>query len=217
MLSGPGFSFDSETVHQYREISDNRRVLRNFATVQRQSTIPGGRRLKKYRGVVSTRAFYPPGRFYFEVYVTYNIIRPLDNINFVFEIGVSRRGDIDNGYYVYDQVHAWSFCAQHCEDHTKVCIWCRHHGRNLAHFPLTSNVTGTTLEKTFGFLLDTDRSQFSVVDVSTERNVFTFQCVDASSGLWPVFGCHWPSKVKLEMKLRSGRDIDSIPEVLQQS
>ncbi|XP_060593856.1 protein PML-like [Ruditapes philippinarum] len=213
-ISCPSFYFDSETVHQYREISDNRRVLRNYSTVQKQGIIPGSRKLKKYRGVLASRAFHVPGKFYFEILITYNIVRPLDNINFVFEVGASRRGDIDHNYYVYDQPNAWSFCGQHCDDHKQVCIWCRHNGYNLAHLPLTPNTPGTTLARTFGFILDADRSKFSIVDVTRKRKLHTFQGVDFSHGLWPVFGCHWPSKVKLEMLLKTGRDIEKVPEFI---
>lgn len=201
-------------MHQYREIGDNRRVLRNYTTVQKKHMTPGGRRLKKYRGVVANRAFHVPGKFYFETVITYNIVRPLDNINFVFEIGISRRGDIDHNYYVYDQPNAWSFCGQHCDDHKQVCVWCRHNGYNLAHVPLTPNTPGTTLARTFGFLLDADRSQFTVMDISRKRKIHTFRDVDFHPGLWPVFGCHWPSKVKLEMVLKSGRDIENVAEVV---
>ncbi|WAR27917.1 TRI56-like protein [Mya arenaria] len=212
---GPHFTYDRDTVHQYREISESDVILRNYSTVQKsQGMVPGGRRLKKYRGVLGNRAFHAPGKFYFEVRIMYNIVRPLDNINFVFEVGVSRRGDVDHNYYIYDQPNAWSFCGQHCDDHKQVCAWCRHHGYNLAHMPLSLNTAGTVLDRKFGFLLDSDRRQLTVFDVTRNRKVHSFTDVDFSSGLWPVFGCHWPSKVKLEMILRTGKDIESIADVV---
>ncbi|XP_052782985.1 uncharacterized protein LOC128219211 [Mya arenaria] len=214
----PHFTYDRDTVHQYREISESDFILRNYSTVQKsQGMVPGGRRLKKYRGVLGNRAFHAPGKFYFEVRIMYNIVRPLDNINFVFEVGVSRRGDVDHNYYIYDQPNAWSFCGQHCDDHKQVCAWCRHHGFNLAHMPLSLNTAGTTLDRKFGFLLDSDRRQLTVFDVTRNRKVHSFTDVDFSSGLWPVFGCHWPSKVKLEMILRTGKDIESIADVVRQA
>lgn len=214
-LLGPKFKYDVDTVHQYREVVENGTVLRNFTSAQRRANQPGGRRLKKYRGVVGTRIFHSPGKYYFELRMVYNIVRPLDNINFVFEIGISRRSGIDHNYYVYDQPFSWSFCGQYCDDHKQVCVWCRHHGYNLAHAPLSSNDTGTTLDRVFGFLLNTDRGKFGVIDVSRDRPLFTFQDVDFSAGLWPVFGCHWPSKVKLEMTLKSGQQIENISETVK--
>jgi hypothetical protein len=62
--------------------------------------------------------------------------------------------------------------------------------------------------------MDADRSQFTVVDVTRKRKFHTFQSVDFNVGLWPVFGCHWPSKVKLEMILKTGRDIENVPEMI---
>ena len=214
LFSGPEFMLDAETVHQYREVSENCRILRNYATVQKQANATG-RRLKKYRGVVATRAFHPPGKYYFEVLITYSLVQPLDNINFVFEIGLCKRGDIDNGYYVYDQKNAWAFCAQHCEEHKQVCVYCRHYGYNIFHAPLSGNKHGTTLERNIGFLLDTDRGHLTIIETSRDRKIFTFQNVEYNAGLWPVFGCHWPSKVKLELKLRTSREIESLPRCIQ--
>ncbi|KAL3848121.1 hypothetical protein ACJMK2_018999 [Sinanodonta woodiana] len=211
----PSFTYDVCSVHQYRELSDNCRTLKNYNTVPKQPGMYGARQLKKYRGVVGIRSFEPPGKYYFEVQVSFNIIKSLDNINFVYEIGLSRRSEIDNGYYVYDQPHAWSFCAQHCEEHKQICSWCRHHGENLAHVPLSLNLTGTNVTKTFGFLLDTDKAQWTVVDCLEEKKIHTFQNLRTSRALWPVFGCHWPSKVRLEMTVRSGTTIERLPNVLR--
>jgi hypothetical protein len=43
------------------------------------------RRLKNYRGAISTRPLKSPGKYYFEVIIDYRINKPLDNVNFVFE------------------------------------------------------------------------------------------------------------------------------------
>ncbi|KAH3823171.1 hypothetical protein DPMN_124970 [Dreissena polymorpha] len=133
-----------------------------------------------------------------------NIVRPLDNINFVFEVVVSRRGDIGHYYYVYDQPNAWQFCGQHCDDKKQVCVWCRQNGYNYAHLPLSLHTPWTVLDRTFGFLLDADRHAFSTSDVTRYRALHTVTEVNYSAGLWPVFGCHKPSKVKLEKALLTG-------------
>lgn len=216
LFLGPYFTYDHETVHQYREVSDIKLVLRNFTSVQRHSTPPGGRKLKKYRGVIATRAFKSPGKYYFETRIGYNITRPLDNINFVFEIALCHREDIDQNYYVYDKQRAWSLCGQHCEEHSQLCVYCRHHGYNLVHVPLSQNSTGTSLERLYGFLIDTDGRRFSVIDITRHRLLHTFCGLDFTDGLWPVFGCHWPSKVKLEMTLRTGHQIEHVSQAVHE-
>ncbi|KAL5003976.1 hypothetical protein ScPMuIL_017432 [Solemya velum] len=211
----PGFVFDIESVHQYREVSEDRRTLRNYATVQKDPASMNPRRLKKYRGVIGSRPFNQPGRYYYEVTVNHLIQKPLDNINFVFEIGISRRNEIDNGYYVYDQNYAWSFCGQHCEEHQKLCLWCRHNGRNLLHIPLSDNVSGTKVTMNYGFLLDTNHRKWTVIDPENDGVLYTFANLDVGRPLWPVFGSHWPSKVRLEMFLKTGREVESIPACVE--
>ncbi|XP_061194782.1 E3 ubiquitin-protein ligase TRIM56-like [Saccostrea echinata] len=211
----PAFLFDSDTVHQYRELSDDFRSLKN-QTMGHTVQLPySERRLKKYRGAIGSRPFPQPGKHYFEVNVGFQIHKQLDNVNFLFEIGlINRRSDIDQGHYVYDHSNAWSFCAQHCEEHMQLCQWCRHGGRNHAHTPLSSIDAGTVVDVTYGFLVDTDQRKLTIVDCTNQKKLHTFSNLDVARPLWPVFGCHWPSKIKIEMILRTGSDIINIPALL---
>lgn len=158
-----------------------------------------------------------PGKYYFEVIIDYHINKPLDNVNFVFEIGFSRRNDVDIGHYVYDQSTAWSFCAQQCDEHKQLCQWCRHNGRNLAHAPLSPATAGTRTQVTYGFLLETEQKKLTVFDCTFKKKFYTFHNMDISRPVWPVFGCHWPSKVKIEMTLKTGSEIIAIPNFMRTS
>lgn len=208
--------YDPDTVHQYRKISEDLKSLQNQSLGYTAQLPHSERRLRKYRGVVGSRPFKHPGKHYFEVHVSFKIHKQLDNVNFVFEIGIiNRRSDVDSGHYVYDHRNAWSFCAQHCEEHKQLCQWCRHDGRNLAHVPLSGIDAGTVVDVTYGFLVDTDQWKLVVADCTNQRNLYTFTNLEVTRPLWPVFGCHWPSKVKIDMTLRTGNEIQDIPAHLQ--
>ncbi|CAG2210136.1 TRIM56 [Mytilus edulis] len=216
-ITCPNITFDSNTVHQYRDVSEDGKTLKNQSIGGQRLIGSNERRLKNYRGAISSRPLKGPGKFYFEVLVDFQITKPLDNVNFVFEIGFSRRHDVDIGHYVYDQSTAWSFCAQQCDEHKQLCQWCRHNGRNLAHAPLSSASAGTVSQNTYGFLLETEQKRITVYDCTFKKKFYTFHNVDVSRPIWPVFGCHWPSKVKIDITLKTGADIVSIPNYMRTS
>ncbi|XP_060075692.1 E3 ubiquitin-protein ligase TRIM56-like [Ylistrum balloti] len=205
----PQIILDRDTVHKYRAVSDCGRKLHSKPTCKkkpRQSSY-SRRQLRTYRGVVGDRSLKQPGRFYFEVIINTDVLKDLDNSNLVFEVGLCTLEEIDQGYYLYEQDHAWSLCGQHCERHDMVCRFLRHRGCNYSHTKLMSSTAGTNLCLGYGFLLDTELEMLTVYDCLTQSKVFSFDKVDRCLELWPVLGCQWPSKVKVTMALRSSRDI----------
>ncbi|XP_033759354.1 transcription intermediary factor 1-alpha-like [Pecten maximus] len=210
----PEIVLDKDTVHRYRVVSVCGRKLHSKSSSKKKPghSLYSRKQLHTYRGGVGHRSFQRPGRFYFEVDININILKDLDNSNLVFEVGLCSLEEVDRGYYLYEQEHAWSLCGQHCERHNMVCRYLRHKGRNLHHTELMSSTVGTKVCARYGFLMDTDMDKLAVYDCQTHNRIFTFDDVGPGLELWPVLGCHWPSKVKVTMTLRSGRDI-ALPDV----
>ncbi|XP_062607069.1 uncharacterized protein LOC134268844, partial [Saccostrea cucullata] len=172
-----------------------------------------GKRLKKYCGVVGTKPFRTPGRYYYEVNVSYRIHVNLVRNALIFEIGIGRWESIHNSFYVGAQMFAWSFSAERCNEHKQLCHKFRHKRTLLLHSPISADVAGTNMSMSYGFLLDTDNRQWTVIDCASQKVLYTFRNLDFTEPLWPVFGTYNPYSAHVEMHLKSGSSIAKIPAI----
>ncbi|KAJ8310256.1 hypothetical protein KUTeg_012121 [Tegillarca granosa] len=212
MFRSPVFNFDQQSVHQYRKVI-NGTILTN--DIGGKKSHAAETNLKNFRGVVGNRSFKYPGKFYFEVIVNYTLIGELDSTNMVFEIGICRQNEIDTGYCVYNHQHGWSFSLQHCQDHHSLCQWSRHNGQCFSHVQLSSVDTHSEVKLHYGFLLDTENSKWTIINCITQKCLYKFKGIDCTKPLWPVFGCHWPSKVVVKMNLITGHEIALLPSCIR--
>ena len=208
---------DVATAHHEREVSTDGRVLRNKKT----DIFGGGNQvdiensLVQYKGAIGTHPFQDSGRFYYEVDVVYNIQQPLEETWLVFEIGLCRLDDIDMHHTVERHEFARSFyVARYPEDGRLTQeFW---HNRDLLHFqPLSDNSAGLEVRITYGFLLDTKRKTWTVVDCNNNKVLYSFDTLDFTEALYPVFGCYNPDLITVEMTLKTGTDITIIPQCLK--
>ena len=49
----------------------------------------------------------------------------------------------------------------------------------------------------------------------SRKMLYTFSNIDTTEPLWPVFGTYNPYSVHVELTLKTGRDIVSIPDILR--
>lgn len=180
---------------------------------QGQSLLTSGRQLQKYCGAIGTKPFQSPGKYYYEVTVSYKIQMTVVRNALVFEIGIGSLESIRNSFYVGAQLHAWSFSVERCDEHRQLCHKFRHNRTIMLHAPISSDVAGTSVTKTYGFLLDTTYKQWSVIDCANQKLLYSFLDVDFSEALWPVFGTYNPFSVYVEMQLNTGSAIENIPEI----
>lgn len=187
--------------------------------VSRPSLLPEksiwSKKLKKYSGVIGTKFFRGPGKFYWEVQVFYRIHVTLLRNALLFEIGIARLDAVHSSFYVGSQTFAWSFSAERCNEHKQVCHKFRHKRMLLSHHPITSDTAGSTHHATYGFLLDTTKREWTILDVSLRKQLFVFSNIDTTEPLWPVFGTYNPYSVHVELTLKTGRDIMAIPDILR--
>nr|XP_011451149.2 uncharacterized protein LOC105344930 [Crassostrea gigas] len=169
------------------------------------------KQLKKYYGVVGSKPFKAPGRYYFEVNVTYRIHVNLVRNALLFEIGIGRWDSIHNSFYVGAQTYAWSFSVERCTEHKQLCHKFRHKRTLLLHSPVSADIAGTGIDMSYGFLVDTDNRQWTILDCSSQHIIYTFRNLDFSEPLWPIFGTYNPYSAQVEMHLKSGSLINNIP------
>ncbi|KAK3601956.1 hypothetical protein CHS0354_001779 [Potamilus streckersoni] len=205
----PDMVLDEGTVHPQCFLTSDGKSLKN--TMGRGPVSALG--LKNYRGVIATKAFSKSGRFYFEVIVHFFIKRQLRQ-DLIFEIGIARRNEIDKHYTADGSPYAWICCARRCPLCRTVCLQTWHNGQRLYHSPLTENAPpGTNLRTTIGFLLDMQTKQWFIVDAKNRRLFYRFRNVDTTKPLWPIFGAYNPDLVSVTLNIKTGRDIQAVPDI----
>ncbi|XP_053404507.1 uncharacterized protein LOC123554052 isoform X2 [Mercenaria mercenaria] len=205
----PDFMYDASTCHPQNMVTSDSRTLKNV----RGRTANIGTALKNYRGTIGTRPFSKAGRFYFEVVVYFFIKRQLRN-DLIFEVAIARKSEIDKNYTVDGSPYAWTVCARRCPLCRTVCLMTFHNGVRLYHLPLTENSPpGTTLRTTIGFLVDMKQKQWFIVDAKNRRLFYRFKNIDTSKPLWPVFGAYSTEYVSVSLALKTGKDVQAVPDI----
>lgn len=172
-------------------------------------------RLQQYKGVIGTFPFKDLGKYYYEVVVSFTIEEPLEETWLIFEMGLCRADDIDKHHTVERHEHARSFYVARYPEDGKLAqeFW---HNRDLRSFvPLCDNVSGLSVEVTYGLLVDVKRKKWTIADVKKQKKLYTFMGVDFSEPLWPVFGSYNQDLVNVEMKIRTGPEIAGFPAFLK--
>lgn len=208
-IVGPDFTFDAQTCHTQDMVTADSRTLKNV----RGRIAHIGTALKNFRGVIGTKPISKSGRFYFEVVVYFFIKRTMRN-DLIFEVALARKSEIDKNYTVDGSPYAWTVCARRCPLCRTVCLMTYHNGVRFYHNPLTeSSPPGTTLRTTIGFLMDMKTRQWFIVDAKNRRLFYRFKNIDTSKPLWPVFGAYSSEYVSVSLALKTGKDIQAVPDI----
>lgn len=174
-------------------------------------------RLVNYRGTMANIPLFKTGLFYFELAVQYKVNK-LIRQNMIFEMALARLDVVDKHYSVDCFPYAWAVSARGCHVCGKVCLQTWHNGQLLTHnalSPRTPSPPGTSVRLRYGFLLDTVKRHWIVVDVKSNKIIFHFKNLvvsELSEPLWPLFGIYNPEYVSVVLQLITGSDINSIPE-----
>ncbi|XP_060082713.1 transcription intermediary factor 1-alpha-like [Ylistrum balloti] len=211
----PNFVFDVETIHMEREVSIDGKQLRNRKSGSPSGVPNSSKQLQKYKGIVGTFGFKEPGKYYYEVDVSFTIHQPLEETWLVFELGIGRADDIDKHHTVERHEHSRScYVARYPED-GKLAQEFWHNRDLLSYVPLSDNTTGLSVDVTYGLVVDTKRRKWTVSDIKREKKLHTFTGIDFSEPLIPVFGTYNPDLVSVEMNIRTGSEITSFPAFLK--
>lgn len=208
---------DPSSAHHEREVSRDGRTLRNKkADIYGGSSIDLDNNLVQYKGAIGTLAIKEQNKVYYEVDVVYNIQQPLEETWLVFELGICRLDDVDMHHTVERHEFARSFYVARYPEDGKLTqeFW---HNRDLLNFiPLSDNEAGIEVRVTYGFLVDTKRKKWIVLDCNNNKILHSFDQLEFSEALYPVFGCYNPDLCTVEMTLKTGCEITMIPQCLKQ-
>ncbi|XP_052785342.1 uncharacterized protein LOC128220813 isoform X2 [Mya arenaria] len=214
-ISCPDFQMDPNSAHHEREVTSDGRTLRN-----KKTDIFGGgpdldNSLVQYKGAIGTLGVKEQGKVYWELDVVYNIQQPLEETWLVFEIGLCRLDDIDMHHTVERHEHARSFYVARYPETGKLTqeFW---HNRELLEFsPLSDNSPGIEVRITYGLFVDTRKRKWVIVDCNNNKVLHSFDMLDFSEALYPVFGCYNPDLCTVEMTLKTGNEITIVPQCLK--
>ncbi|KAL5004115.1 hypothetical protein ScPMuIL_017571 [Solemya velum] len=220
----PFFKFDMLTCHKDIKVTRQGKLLTHYKPSEYKIRhVHGDKRLQFYRGAMSTRALKHPGQYYFEIVVTHQATNILPQCSEeLFEIGICKRSYIDLGQCIGAHSCGWSTSLRyseklsHFEAYQPYHIF-SHDGCTIHQLPLsTSGDSQSGLKLYLGLYLDTVRNQLVILDCQRRTVLYTFNDIDVSEQLWPVFGCSCTHhEHSFEMTLRSGKDITYIPDYLK--
>lgn len=187
--------FDIKRAHRDVSVSLDGKIFNNSATYRQW--YPPYSVLGKYKGTLCTTGLKYPGRYYYAIKVDIKVKKPLDKSNLVFELGIARESAIGNNFVVEGSKFAWSVIGAHHVDCNAICLHIVHNNQLLYHEVLTKNETGSTMERVFGFLLDTKSRQWKVFDHMIEKEMCVARSVDCSENLYPVVAGYNPNSVEV--------------------
>lgn len=217
---GPEFVFDTSISHESIEISEDAKSMKakplKRSHVGSSNPTESGR-LLNYRGTMANVPLYKPGLFYFELAVQYRVTR-LIRQGSLFEVALARLGVVDKHQAVDCFPYAWAVSARGCHVCGKVCLQTWHNGQLLTHnalSPRTPSPPGTSVRLRYGFLLDTVKRHWIIVDAKSNKIIFHFKNLvvsELSEPLWPLFGIQNSEHISVVFQLITGNDVNSIPE-----
>lgn len=194
-IQKPDLLFDIRRAHRDVSVSLDGKIFNNSATYRQWYPLYSV--LGKYKGTLCTTGLKYPGRYYYAIKVDIKVKKPLDKSNLVFELGIARMSAIGNNLVVEGSKFAWSMIGAHHVDCDAICLHIAHNNHLLYHEVLTKNETGSTMERVFGFLLDTEFGQWKVFDHKIEKEICVVESVDCSEFLYPVVAGYNPNSVEV--------------------
>lgn len=146
---------------------------------------------------MSLKGIKYPGKYYYAVKMEMKVKKPLDKSNLVYELGIARKSVIGKKLVVEGEKFTWSMIGAHHVDCDAICLHIAQNKHLLYHEVLTENKTGNSIERVFGFLLDTECGQWKVFDHNIEMELFIMKSVDCSEFLYPVVAGYNPNSVEV--------------------
>ncbi|XP_061185957.1 tripartite motif-containing protein 2-like [Saccostrea echinata] len=196
-IQKPDLTFDKNKAHRDVSISPDGKIFKNLSSGEQTELVPNNSRLQKYKGAICSSGLQYPGRFKYAIKIGIHVKKPLDKSNLVFELGIARKSVIGKSLVVEGEKYAWSMIGAHHVDCDAICLHIAHNNHLLYHEVLTSNAAGSSMERTFGFLLDTEFGQWKVFDKKLEKEICVVEAVDCSELLYPVVAGYNPSSVEV--------------------
>lgn len=126
---------------------------------------------------------------------------PLDKSNLVYELGIARKSAVGNNLVVEGNIFAWSMIGAHHVNCDAICLHIAQDKCMMYHEVLTKNETGSTFERVFGFLLETEFGQWKVFDYKIVKELCVVESVDCSEFLYPVVAGYNPKNVEVTATL----------------
>ncbi|XP_065929818.1 uncharacterized protein [Magallana gigas] len=194
-IQKPDMTFDQDMAHNDVYVSADGKVFKNISAEELKEFVPG--RLQKYKGTFSIEGIRYPGRYYYAIKMNIKVKKPLDKSNIVYELAIARKSVIGKQLVVEGHKFAWSMIGSHHVDCDAICLHIAHDNHLLYHEVLLKNETGNTMDRVFGFLLDTEFGRWKVFDHKIEKKICVVESVDCSEFLYPVVAGYNPNSVEV--------------------
>lgn len=210
-LTGPPFHLDESTLHKNCYISGCKRIISNTATALSQYHTTLTNKGSVYNGAAGSISFFSPCAAYFEVEIKYDIWKDLCLNDVICDVIITNE---DLSEFTTTQRHhkfGWSFSVVFCEKCHQVCIESWDHADLIGHLPVGLVTRNSSLHKVIGIFLDDTNACISLVDCTEADLIAQFNDVMFYKPLWPAFCVNPSEKITIELKIKTGQEINYMP------
>ncbi|XP_061166566.1 E3 ubiquitin-protein ligase TRIM23-like [Saccostrea echinata] len=210
----PPFHLDESTLHKNCYISRNKLIISNTSTAVSQYQTTLINKGSVYNGIAGSIWFFSPCAAYFEVEIKYDIWEDLSFSDVICDVIITNLEMSDFTSPTRHHKFGWSFSVLFCEKCHQVCIECWDHGHLVSHLPVGLVYRKSSLRKVIGIFVDDTNGCISIVDTTESDLIVRFDDVMFEKPLWPAFCLHPSGKFTVELKIRTGQQINKIPSHL---
>lgn len=190
-------TFDRDIAHKDVSISTDGKVFKNISAGEQREPVSIISRLNNYKDALCAKGIKYPGRYYYAIKMKFMVKKPLDQRDLVYELGIARKSVNGNDLVVEREKCAWSMIGRHHVQCDAICLCIIQENNWLYHEVLTKNEAGSSMEKIFGFLLDTEFCNLKIFDHKLEKRICIVESVNCSEFVFPMVVTSNPYNVEV--------------------
>ncbi|XP_067669224.1 E3 ubiquitin-protein ligase TRIM45-like [Haliotis asinina] len=182
------------------EFTSDMALSRKLQTTQQPDS---SGRFVNFNGTTSLQPVSSSDIQYWEVNAHIEMLKELQGVNLLFEVGIAVESSIDVGLKLSGQPDSMILYLRHCKTHHSLCLRIR--GLCL-HQPLP-NAEGERKMLQYGVMTNPKERKYILFDLNRTAILHTFTEVNFSQRLWPTFAVFNRSFCKTELRCISGGQI----------
>lgn len=190
-------TFDRDMAHNDVSISTDGKVFKNISAGEQTEPVSSNSCLKNYKYALCAKGIKYPGRYYYAIKIEIMVKKPLDKRSLVYEIAIARKSVIGKDLVMEKEKFAWSMIGRHHVHCDAICLCIIHNNNWLYHEVHTKNETGSSMDKIFGFLLDTEFCNLKIFDHNINKEICEVESVNCSEFGFPMVVTSHPYNVEV--------------------
>ncbi|XP_046332019.1 uncharacterized protein LOC124115171 isoform X1 [Haliotis rufescens] len=169
----------------------------------------GSAGFSNYCGTTGSRCFSGKGVHYWNVTCNVRVLAKVSSFGkMILEAAVAHGDVLDNSYCVWETPRAWSLVVSICSTHKAICVKVVCNSKVLFDTPVMQCEEEATIDLDMGVMLNLDQRSLTFLDGRTGDVMWTFEDIDTTKSLWPVFGVYNRYHFSVELGVTSGDKLE---------